>query len=464
MHLVLLLATLMSSSLALSRMPKDDDPVIVVGGGLAGLSAAIEIVNQGGKVILIDSQKDVGGNSAKASSGINGCGTAAQKIMKIDDSTDKFYADTMSAGDRENNPALVDTLVHDSAESVQFLIDHGVNLMDINLCGGHSVPRTHWIPSPKEGKPSPVGVTIIRALKQKLLDLQAANPDAVTIKLETEVYGLVTWNDYITGVNTVHGGPKREEINGKAVILATGGYSNDHEKDSLLAEFAPKMIKFPTTNGPFAKGSGVKIARAMGAQLVDMQYVQVHPTAFIDPAQPTDRTKFLAAEALRGKGALLLNDKGVRFGNELGRRDYLTERILEDCALDKEANAKVAYMVMNEEAVQGFGPPAFNFYWKIKKFFTLARCRIFDLIYHSHTLRTFRSSLSSTHSLPTPHAAIGSKCSRPDFGEKNRRRRRCLCISLAILPFSPKFHQRQPVNFAFVDYYWLTIAPPCRHF
>ena len=102
-----------------------------------------------------------------------------------------------------------------------------------------------------------------------------------------------------------------------------------------------------------------------------MYSFQIHPTAFIDPANPTDRTKFLAAEALRGKGAILLNQKGERFGNELGRRDYMTERILEECDTDKEADAKVAFMVMNEEAVVSFGMPAFTFYWKIKKFFVV---------------------------------------------------------------------------------------------
>lgn len=103
--------------------------------------------------------------------------------------------------------------------------------------------------------------------------------------------------------------------------------------------------------------------------------MKIHPTAFIDPKAPTDRTKFLAAEALRGKGAILLNEKGERFGNELGRRDYLTEQIIRRCAVDSttsnEQPLHVAHLVMNDASAGAFGWPAFNFYWKIKGFFTV---------------------------------------------------------------------------------------------
>lgn len=94
------------------KTPKYDDPVIVVGGGLAGLSATISALENGAsKVYLLDKEKDLGGNSAKATSGMNGCNTRAQEAAGVKDSPDKFYTDTMSAGDRENDPALVDVLV-----------------------------------------------------------------------------------------------------------------------------------------------------------------------------------------------------------------------------------------------------------------------------------------------------------------------------------------------------------------
>lgn len=107
---------------------------------------------------LLEKEANVGGNSAKASSGVNGCVTAVQERMGIkvgedrsasqmrtlQDSFDLFFADTMSAGDNANNRELVDTLIHNSRAAVEWLQGKNVNLDDINLCGGHSVPRTHW--------------------------------------------------------------------------------------------------------------------------------------------------------------------------------------------------------------------------------------------------------------------------------------------------------------------------------
>ncbi|KAI6210484.1 FAD-binding-2 domain-containing protein [Aphelenchoides besseyi] len=351
------------------RAPKTDEPVIIVGGGLAGLSAAISALENGAqKVYIFEKEKDLGGNSAKASSGINACGSNAQKTAKIHDSTDLFYKDTMSAGDRENDPTLVDILVSNSAEAVEFLIEKGVDLSEINLCGGHSVPRTHWLPAPKEGKPLPVGVAIIRALKGYLQTIVLTQ---LEIKTETTVIGLVTWNDYITGIRYHNSTGYVEELNGKAVILTTGGYSADRDNTtSLLNQHAHHLLHLPTTNGPFATGDGVKMASAMGAEVIGMENVQVHPTAFIDPKQPDAKTKFLAAEALRGKGAILINEKGARFANELGRRDYMTKKINDNCAKDQSAgNLPVAFMLLNDPIADAFGRPSFNFYANIKGFF-----------------------------------------------------------------------------------------------
>lgn len=111
--------------------------------------------------------------------------------------------------------------------------------------------------------------------------------------------------------------------------------------------------------------------RHTGARLIDMTKVQLHPTGFIDPKKPTDRTKFLAAEALRGAGGIMVNQKGVRFANELGRRDEVTKLILDHCDIDEKAKAHTAYLLMNDKAIDRFGWPAFNFYWKIKGFFTV---------------------------------------------------------------------------------------------
>nr|CAD2182769.1 unnamed protein product [Meloidogyne enterolobii] len=357
-------------AIALGKAPKAHEPVVIVGGGLAGISAALEALRFGASVILVDKEADLGGNSAKASSGINGCDTPIQEKMGIKDSQLLFYSDTLAAGDRENDPVLVDILVHNSAQSVQFLIDNGVNLSDVNLCGGHSVPRTHWLLSPKEGRPLPVGVAIIRALKAKLeewRDPEKFNEKEprLKIKLNRRVLGLVTWNDFVTGVRVLGDNGQIEEIAGKAVILTTGGFSADREKDktSLLLEFAPSLLSFPTTNGRFATGDGVKMARAMGAGLLEWikyRFTQLH---LLIP-------KILGLQPNFWLQRLYINHEGKRFGNELGRRDELTKLIIQHCARQKEAgDMPIAWMLMNKESAESFGMPAFNFYFKIKGFF-----------------------------------------------------------------------------------------------
>ncbi|CAJ0572377.1 unnamed protein product, partial [Mesorhabditis spiculigera] len=356
--------------------PTKDEPIIVVGAGLAGLSATLEALRDGQKVVLVEGEKNVGGNSAKASSGISACGTDAQEKAGIEDSATLFQTDTLNAGDHENDESLVRLLVEHSEDAVRFLTEAGVDLSDVNLCGGHSVPRTHWIPSPKEGRPTPVGLGIIKALYAKIQQYSEENPGKYTEYLETKVLGLSSWNEYMVGVRVrLHNGTINE-IDGKGIILATGGFTADKDSEaSLLLEFASDKAHLPTTNGAFARGDGVKMARAMGAQVIGMNKVQVHPTAFIDPKTPGDNTKFLAAEALRGKGALLLNSKGKRIGNELGRRDYLTGRINKECEKVESFQGGsgphvAAIMLMTDEMADAFGRPAFGFYANVKKFFT----------------------------------------------------------------------------------------------
>ncbi|VDM85186.1 unnamed protein product [Strongylus vulgaris] len=121
------------------------------------------------------------------------------------------------------------------------------------------------------------------------------------------------------------------------------------------------------------------MARAMGAKVIGMDRVQIHPTAFVDPADPGAGTKFLAAEALRGKGAILITPEGVRFANELGRRDYLTGRILQDSKPivkfhvgsfsripNGSAGMTSAIMLMNDEA-DAFGKTVFPVAFELEK-------------------------------------------------------------------------------------------------
>lgn len=175
----------------------------------------------------------------------------------------------------------------------------------------------------------------------------------------------------VRGVTYKHD-DKMVDLYGDAIILATGGYGYDvHHPESFIRKFAPRYQKLPTTNGTFAVGDGIRLALQAGADLVDMDKVQVHPTSFVDPLDPTNGVKFLAPEALRGCGAVLLNSKGHRFADELGRRDYLSNAIFDQSPQGHNADALESVsvnMVLNDEAVDLFGRAAFEFYAKTKKF------------------------------------------------------------------------------------------------
>jgi len=108
------------------------------------------------------------------------------------------------------------------------------------------------------------------------------------------------------------------------VILTCGGFGADFGNDSLLAKFRPDLLHLPTTNGEHCTGDAIKMGEAVGANAVDLEWVQVHPTGLVKPDDPDAKVKFLAAEALRGVGGLVFDSLGKRFANELGRRDYVT--------------------------------------------------------------------------------------------------------------------------------------------
>merc|ERR1712045_547157 len=132
------------------------------------------------------------------------------------------------------------------------------------------------------------------------------------------------------------------------VILCSGGFGADFTKDSLLAKYRPDLMHLPTTNGEHCTGDGIKMGEAIGAKTIDLEWVQVHPTGLVKPDDPDAKIKFLAAEALRGVGGLVLDANGNRFANELGRRDYVTGEMWKNkppfrLALNKAASDEISW-------------------------------------------------------------------------------------------------------------------------
>eukprot|EP00357_Protocruzia_adherens_P032291 CAMPEP_0115005468 /NCGR_PEP_ID=MMETSP0216-20121206/19885_1 /TAXON_ID=223996 /ORGANISM="Protocruzia adherens, Strain Boccale" /LENGTH=572 /DNA_ID=CAMNT_0002371791 /DNA_START=126 /DNA_END=1844 /DNA_ORIENTATION=- len=295
--------------------------VIVIGGGLSGLSAANTIAQQGGRVLLLDKNSFCGGNSTKATSGINGALTRTQIAKGIPDSVETFERDiALSATGGKEAPAseLGKRMARDSAPAVEWLIHNfGLDLSLISRLGGHSQPRTH------RGKQRFPGMTITYALLDRLEEIAQETPEVARIILKADVKKLLkNGNGDVVGVEYEKDGKTFTEYG--PVIVATGGYGADYTQSSLLLKNRPDLKDLPTTNGEHCTGDGIKMAQAIGAGAVDLKYVQVHPTGLVHPKEPDSKVKFLAAEALRGCGGLLLDANGNRFCDELGRRDYVS--------------------------------------------------------------------------------------------------------------------------------------------
>jgi len=290
------------------------DQGIVVGGGLAGMSAANTLLENGGKVVLLDKSSFCGGNSTKATSGINGAATKTQKTNGIDDSVELFTSDTLKGGAKK--PDVVKVLCGNSGADVDWLVDKfSLDLSLVARLGGHSAPRTH------RGKERFPGMTITYALIQ-MVEKIAERTDKARIITKARAISLLTSNGACVGLIYEKGGVQFQEHG--PVILATGGFGADFTANSLLAQYRPDLMHLPTTNGEHCTGDGIKMGEVIGGKTIDLEWVQVHPTGLVKPDDPDAKIKFLAAEALRGVGGLVLDANGNRFANELGRRDYVT--------------------------------------------------------------------------------------------------------------------------------------------
>ncbi|KAJ3087468.1 hypothetical protein HK102_011040 [Quaeritorhiza haematococci] len=356
--------------------------VIVVGGGLAGLTSAIEAARAGAKVTLLEKEKSVGGNSAKATSGMNSVFSKAQMQRGIKDTYEAFQTDTLRSGKGRSDKELVDTLVKSSTDALNWIESFGLKLDAISQCGGHSFPRTHREGPRLDGKPAPVGWDIIRTLKDYVLT-QLSSASAGEGKGSVEVINNARVVDLIVdeagdqsrktvrGVKFDQDGQIVEKI-ADAVVLATGGFACDFaSNDSLIHQHAPHLAALATTNGAWATGDGMKMGNRAGAWLV-----QVHPTGFVDPSNPTAKTKFLAPESLRGHGGILIDPRtSHRFVNELDTRAAVTKAIFElytpqesSSKLHPPPNEANALLILSAESVQQVGPGNIGFY-KSRGFF-----------------------------------------------------------------------------------------------
>ncbi len=326
--------------------------VVVVGAGGAGMTAAITAAGEGKSVVILESQSMVGGNSVRATGGMNAgktvyqdenefgesagvektLKTAAEKYADNEtitalaktvseqwaayqtnptgyfDSVELMELDTMIGGKGINDPALVETLCSNSADAIDWLDEHGITLHSVSSFGGASVKRIHR-PVDAEGKTVSVGSYMIPLLEEN------CEKAGVQILLNTTANEILTdANGAAVGIKATGSTGETVTVNAKAVVLTTGGFGANLD---MVVEYKPELKGFMTTNAAGAQGQGIEMATAIGAGTVDMDQIQIHPTVEANTAA-------LITEGLRGDGAVLINAEGKRFIDEVGTRDVVS--------------------------------------------------------------------------------------------------------------------------------------------
>lgn len=282
--------------------------VVIIGTGGAGMSAAISAYDKGlTNVVLLEKMGVNGGNTNYSSSGMNASETKFQKEQSIEDSNDLFVQETLEGGHNTGDPELVQFMCDNSAGAIDWLDGLGIKLDNLTMTGGMSVKRCH---RPTDG--SAVGLTIVPGL------LAAVNERKIPIKMDCDAKEIIKDGDTVTGVKVILK-DKEVILNAKAVILATGGLGASQE---MVTKYRPDLKGYVTTNQPGATGDGYTMAEQAGAQLIQMDQIQIHPT--VEQSSST-----LIAEGVRGSGAILVNSEGKRFYNEMSTRDKVSAAVLE---------------------------------------------------------------------------------------------------------------------------------------
>ncbi|OCG17994.1 flavocytochrome c [Gilliamella sp. App6-5] len=281
--------------------------VVVVGSGGAGLAAAIQVHDLGANVVIVEQMSVIGGNTNKASAGMNAAETKFQKLKGIKDSKELFYQETMIGGKNKNNPDLLHYFVENAPDAINWLDENGIELSGITTTGGMSIDRTH---RPESG--AAVGGFLISGLVRNI------NKRGIEVMLDTAVTEIVTENHKVIGVKVSEEDGSTHMIKTKAVIIATGGFSAN---TAMVEKYRPDLKGFVTTNHKGATGSGIMILEKLGAGTVDMGEIQIHPTV-------EQTSSYLISESIRGGGAILVSQEGQRFVNELDTRDNVSAEII----------------------------------------------------------------------------------------------------------------------------------------
>ncbi|WP_295731250.1 flavocytochrome c [uncultured Limosilactobacillus sp.] len=285
-----------------------DYDLIVIGAGGAGLTAAVQAHELGLTVAVLEKNAKVGGNTSRASSGMNAAETSVQARHHIADRMQDFYDETYQGGGKLNDPAMLRQFVTHAPLAVEWLVQHGLPLDDLTITGGMTVRRTH-----RPASTAPVGAYLVKGLQR------LANDAGIHIITNAKVRRLLMSAGRVSGVQYTADDNHDHQLSSSAVVLTTGGFGASQK---LIQRYRPDLANYRTTNQPGATGDGLVLARQVGAQLMQLDLVQVHPTV-----QQDQEHAFLIGEAVRGEGAILVNAQGQRFVDELATRRVVSNAI-----------------------------------------------------------------------------------------------------------------------------------------
>ena len=298
---------------AARELPKTSNyDVVVIGAGGAGFSAAITARNAGANVVLLEKMPAVGGNSLISGAEMNVARNWVQPKLGINDDSPELHAqDTFKGGDGKGDMKVINVMTHEALDAAKWCRDYlGVRFEDDNLFffGGHSRKRA-LIPV------GHTGTEFIAKFQAKADELGI--PVITNMKAEE----LIKDKDgRVVGVKATMDGSEYTFNAKGGVVLATGGFGANPE---MVKKYNPKIDeRFKTTDAPGSTGEALYMAERAGAELVNMGYIQTYPIC-----DPISGAIELIADA-RFDGAIMLNQEGKRFVEELQRRDVLSEAIL----------------------------------------------------------------------------------------------------------------------------------------
>ena len=267
--------------------------VAVVGAGAAGLYAALTAAREGASVVLVSRSPLAESASYWAQGGI-------AAALAPDDSTELHLADTVKAGRGICRESAARVLTEDSPKAVHDLQDLGVHFdadqageLELGLEGGHSRRRVVHAGGAATGRRITRDLSALAATDERITVLERSTASALWCH-DGRCIGLVA--DRPDGSLT--------PVTARGTVVATGGLAALWQR---------------TTNPRGAIGAGLTLAAAAGAELADLEFMQFHPTALLH--ESPELNGFLITEAVRGEGALLLDEDGERFVNELAPRD-----------------------------------------------------------------------------------------------------------------------------------------------